>query len=124
MKSRSVEHLDLSLRIPEHLMEQIQGWLDDFLTESEDVIKTPKMKSGALRMNSQDLIEFLGYVDPSQLSDVDQQRIKSLAKEQLQDNLNKAIRSEYRYHYQWCLAALQNFEWGRFINEEFRSSGS
>lgn len=124
MSQRRVEHLDLSLRLPPHMKDLIETWLEQFLEEGEEIVTPPKIKKGLLRINSQDLIQFLGYIQPGELQPIDLQRIKTLAKDQLELSLNKSIHPEYRYHYQWCLAALENFELGRFHPDSARVSGS
>ena len=124
MVPKRIEYLDLSLRIPPHLLEVARRWVEQFNDEGEEIVSPPKMKAGVLRINSQDLIQFLGFVDPEELSAIDLQRLKSLAKEQLQIGLGKVLHPDYRYHYQWCLAALENFEFGRFVASSVRPSGS
>lgn len=114
MTSRRVEHLDLSLRLPPHLQDIVKQWMDQFTEEGEEIVTPPKIRRGVLRINSQDLIQFFGYVDPDKLTSLDLQRLKNMAKEQLELGLNKSLHADYRYHYQWCLAALENFEFGRF----------
>ena len=124
MQPRRIEYLDLSIRIPTHLGELAAKWVEQFNDEGEEIVTPPKMRKGFLRINSQDLIQFLGFVDPEELSTLDLQRIKALAKEQLQIGLGKSMNADYRYHYQWCLAALESFEFGRFIDPNVRPSGS
>lgn len=124
MKTRRVEYLDLSLRIPDHLQEHAQAWIQRFLDEGEEIVSPPKIRLGVLRINSQDLVQFLGFVDPETLTVMDLQRLKSNAKAQMEDLLRKSLHPDYRYHYQWCLAALKNFEFGRFVSEDVRPSGS
>lgn len=123
MASRRVEHLDLSLRLPPHLLELTQQWIEQFTEEGEEIVTPPKIRKDVLRINSQDLIQFFGYVDPEKLTSLDLQRLKSLAKEQLELGLNKSLHADYRYHYQWCLAALENFEFGRFNHNQSKAVG-
>lgn len=113
MPGKRIEYLDLAISLPPQAEEQINNWLEEFMDEFDHLVVTPKISKGILKINSQDFVEFLGYWESGRLSDFEVRRIKAIAEDQLKRLLNKAISSDVRYHYNWCLTAMNNFKEGR-----------
>jgi len=113
LAGKKIEYLDLALHLPPSTVNNIQAWLEKFTEDYDYMIMAPRLKEGLLKINSSDFIEFLGFWDPSALSDFESKKIKSAARDQMKRLLNKAVSSDIRYHYNWCLTALTNFKEGR-----------
>jgi len=110
---KTIDYLDLKIKIPKNLTKQFQGWLKQFEDHHDFIVTYPKLKNEILKINSTDIIPFLGYIDPSQLTELEQKRLERDISDQMGQYINKTTSSEYKSHYQWCLAALKNFPWGR-----------
>jgi hypothetical protein len=117
-KSSVIDHLDLEIEIPEISLERFNRWLDDFVENHTHVEVKPKIKNSILLMNSNDLVAFMGYIDQEEISQIELYRFRSHVVRELERNLLKAVSLDSRSHYQWCLAALKNFELGRFREED------
>lgn len=113
MKKDKVDSIDLELNLKGLPVNIIQAAL-------EKMASGASVAGGVLRINSGDFIELLGYIDGNALSELEQQRLKTRAKAELERLLFNSIISSHRYHYKWCLAALNSLAIGRNIerNEE------
>ena len=90
--------------------------MSDF--EKENRSAKLEVKQDFLYINSDDFITFLGYVRTDEISEMELQRLKTRAKQELERLLFNSTVVEHQYHYKWCLAALQNFEIGRKRKQE------
>lgn len=108
-----VEHLDLSLRLTPALEKPMSDWLKVFHDQFDYPVMQPKIKGDHLMINSQDLIELIGYCDPQEVHELEWKRLEVEATEQLERLLQKAADPELRYHYQWCLTGLKSLKPGR-----------
>ena len=66
-------------------------------------------------INSTDLVALTGYIDPSRCSEIDLARFRNNAAEALEQQLVKSLALNNQAHYKWCLTALKNKEFGRFL---------
>ena len=117
-RSTTIDYLDLSIPVPSHLEGQFSEWMEVFEDEFDYVIRPPRLKKGLLKINSSDLIAFLGYIDPSQLTELESKRFLTDIQNVMQQLSNLTTSKEYHTHYQWCLTALNHFKWGRHRDEE------
>lgn len=108
-----VDYYDLKISIPDHVVEVAQNAMEEFEEHHDYIVISPKLKNKLLKVNSTDFIALLGYLDVGHLSEIDLKRIQSDAEEQMQQYIAKTVNADYRSHYQWCLAALKNLDWGR-----------
>lgn len=116
-EKKQVQHLDLALRIPPETDELFKQWLIDFEEGHDYVQVSPKLRGQTLKINSQDLIDFLGFIQPDEINAFHLRQFRKQVEDQLKAMLSKSLHPDYRYHYQWCLAALNNFDDGRFHQE-------
>ena len=115
-KNSDIDHLDLDIDLSENLENHLKDWLVEFCHDYDYCRITPKIRHHHLKINSSDLIEFIGHCDPSSLSEFEWFGFKSKAREQMTSLLNMSLKSSHRYHYQWCLTALNSFVDGRNRN--------
>jgi hypothetical protein len=115
--SKVIDYLDLRITVPEKLAELVEKWLVDFTDKHDFIELAPRFKEGILRINSTDFIAFLGYVNPEELSEFELHRFRSLAGNELDQLLLKSLSIDQQSHYKWCLAALSNFEIGRYLKD-------
>lgn len=108
-----IEYYDLKIAIPDHLTDVTQSAIDEFEDHQDYIVLSPKLKNRVLKINSTDFIALLGFLDVSKISEMDLKRIQSEAESQMQQYVAKTVKADYRSHYQWCLAALKNLDWGR-----------
>ncbi|MDC0357874.1 hypothetical protein OAO01_03590 [Oligoflexia bacterium] len=113
--SKVIDYLDLSVVLPDRALELFQKWLDHFEEAHDFVERSPRLKNKTLLMNSTDLITFMGYVDPAELSEFEFFQFKNSVKQALEQLLLKSLSLDHQNHYKWCLAALNNLEVGRFL---------
>ena len=118
MKSNQspIDYADLEINLQGIPRDLIEKWLADF--EKENRSARPELKQEVLFINSDDFITFLGYVQIDKISEMELQRLKTRAKQELERLLFNSTIVEHQYHYKWCLAALQNFEIGRKRKQE------
>jgi hypothetical protein len=112
-----IDYFDLKITFKADHKPDLENTINLYEHNYDYIKMTPKLRAQVLLLNSIDLIPFLGYLDHSQWSELDTQRLKSEIKGKLEDLLGKSLHADYRAHYQWCLAGLENFEWGRFVPE-------
>ena len=116
-----ITHYDLQIRIDETVQASLVGELNKaieiFDDEYDYKILTPRLKNGTLKINSADLVHVLGFFDENQVDQVSFARLQSQLKKQLEMQLNKTLDSEARYHYQWTITALKEFETGRYLED-------
>lgn len=116
-KNQTIDYLDIAIPIPAQLIETFTLWLEEFDNEYDYTVRSPRLKKDLLKINSSDLIAFLGYVQPDQLSEFESKKFMSDIKSQFEQNSNLTTSKDFRNHYQWCLAALNHFKWGRHREE-------
>ncbi len=109
-----IDYYDLKLPIPDHISDIIQTAVNEFEDHHDYIILSPKLKTKILKINSSDFIVFLGYLNVKLFSEIDLKRIQSEAENQMHQYITKTVNGDYRSHYQWCLAALKNLDWGRY----------
>ena len=94
------------------------------LKEEHDYVEIePRLRKSVLQINSTDFIAYLGYLDTLLLNDIDLQRFKVRARQQLEQQLFKSISLDHRAHYKWCLAAIKNLNWGRYLKQKKKAVG-
>lgn len=118
---KQVEHLDLRISIPNNMIGNFENWLEDFHDHEDYVVTAPRLTNGVLRINSVDVVGFLGYLDPSVFSELELARLKKTLQQQLSHLQQKSLSPDFRYHYQWCLAAIENLPWGRHLDSDPQS---
>lgn len=113
---KSVEHLDLVIRVHEALEPLMKEALEHFMSEHETIVVTPRFKDSILKINSYDFIALLGYLKIEDSMQLDLKRFFRSAESALQGQLGKALNPNYQYHYKWCLSGLKNFPIGRYLH--------
>lgn len=117
-----IDYLDLKISFLASQTEDLTQAVEDYEASYDYIKMTPKLRKSQLLINSNDLIPFLGYLQIGDWTQLDRRRLKTEIRSRLEDILQKALHAESRVHYQWCLAALENFEWGRFLQPEDQSN--
>ena len=117
-QTKTVDYLDLSLHLPPSIQPYIESCFTDFLENHLHIVISPRIKGDELLINSTDFIAFLGYVDSSRMSEFERHHFLQQAKRQMEQLLLKSLSRDYQHHYQWCLAALNNFSLGRYLSAE------
>ncbi len=112
MKNDKVDYIDFELNLKGISESVIQAATEKFAAT---------VTAGVLHINSGDFIELLGYIDPDKLSDLEKKRLKSRAKAELERLLFNSVISSHRYHYMWCLTALNSLALGRSIERNQES---
>lgn len=113
MQNKSVEHLDLELQLSADVLPEFKRALDEFMHNFHYQVIAPKWMGDTLLINSKDFVELSGYIKKENLRDIDLARVKKLAEKQMKIWLQKSMQPGIRYHYNWCLTALNSFDWGR-----------
>lgn len=108
-----ITYYDLKIPVPDHMTKMTQAAVNEFEDHHDYIVLSPKLKNKVLKVNSTDFIALLGYLEVSNFSEMDLKRIQSEAESQMQQYVAKTVNADYRSHYQWCLAALKNLDWGR-----------
>jgi hypothetical protein len=114
MNPRHIDYRDLQISVSDNLSPFLAVWIEEFNSSFENIIIEPRLRAGLLLINSFDLINFLGYADPSLVSEIDWKRFKKECERQMGMLLQKSIHPDRRYHYQWSLTALNQFLEGRY----------
>ena len=115
---KPIDYLDLYISLTEASEAKFEQFLEDF-SESHIYIEiSPRIKNEVLMINSTDLIAFTGYIDTTQLSEIELFRFKTKAKEQLEQQLVKSLAVSNQAHYKWCLTQLNSLEFGRYLRPE------
>ena len=122
--NKVIDYFDLRLQFKAEHHADLKATIDDYEHYYDYIKMTPKLREQVLLINSNDLIPFLGYLDTNHWNELDKQRFKAEIRAKLEDLLGKALHPDFRAHYQWCLAGQENFEWGRFVNEQGERSGT
>ena len=115
--SKVIDYYDLKIHYKRDHQTDLERAIQSYENNYDYLKMTPKLRDQGLLINSNDLIPFLGHLDTSTWVELDIQRLKTEIRQKLGDLLGKAIHSEFRSHYQWCLTALETFQWGRFLKE-------
>ena len=116
-RSTAVDYLDISIAVPENLKPHFQEWLELFEDEFDYIVRPPRLKKGVLKINSSDLITFLGFIEPEVMTELESKRFLTDIQKTMQQLSNLTTSKEYHTHYQWCLTALKHFKWGRHREE-------
>jgi len=95
--------------------EYFKHWLQTFI--ENNCCFNPEIKGHVLYISSDDLIPFLSCVDISQISEMELYRFKIRTKQMLERLLLNALTPKKQYHFKWCLAALQNFQFKKKENQ-------
>ena len=115
-KSReTIDYLDLYVAVSPSAMESFEKFLADFVDNHLYIEITPKLKDGVLLINSTDVVAFTGYIDPEQCIEMDLFRFKAELKKQLEQQLVKSLSLQNQSHYKWCLGAISNKDFGRYL---------
>ena len=110
-----IDYLDLQLAVSPHQAEAIEKAIAVFDDQQLHIEVTPRLKKSYLLINSSDLVPFLGYLDPGELSEIDLKRLRKECAVKLEAQLNKSLSSSNQAHYKWCLAAIRSKAIGRFL---------
>ncbi len=109
-----IDYADLVIGLSPSLSDVLEKACKRFCDEYPHYEVEPKMRGRTLYANSTDLIALLGYVNPEQLSALEQKRLMKKVHSALEQQLVKSLSTRHQAHYRWCLTALHNFDWGRF----------
>ncbi len=112
-KSRLIDHLDIQISVPVERGPLFEQWLADFVDHHDYMVTPPKLRQQTLKINSTDLVDFLGFMAIDELTEIEKKRIELQIQTQMQQYIDKTLSPDFRSHYQWCLTAIKNFEWGR-----------
>lgn len=113
--STTIDYLDLSVSVSPTSQEALERVLDRLKDSYLHLEREPKLKDGTLVINSNDFIAFLGYLDPQELSELELRRLISSAEAAMDQCLLRSVSVDKQAHYKWCVAALKNFELGRYL---------
>ena len=113
--STTIDYLDLSIPIPLTSQEALEHALKRMKDSYLHLEREPRVKDGTLAINSNDFIAFLGYLNPQDLSEIELRRLTSNAEAELDQQLLRSVSVDKRAHYKWCVAAMKNFQMGRFL---------
>jgi hypothetical protein len=113
-----INFLDIRVLIPDSACYAFEQALHRFLESGIDFEREPKIVKGELRVHSLDLHSLLGFLDKSDTDEMSFKRSLSMIAKCLEGFEAKTLKKEMRAHYQWCLAALKNFEIGRHLGED------
>ena len=116
--SKPIDYIDLTIHVPDSAVPRFKQFFELFVEEYNHVEVTPRFKANKLHINSNDLIAFLGYVDPHRLSDFELERFRAEAMKELDQRLLRSLTLDHQAHYKWCMAAIKNFVVGRHLEEE------
>lgn len=110
-----IDFLDIRLDLPPSLGLQFQAALALFEKHHDFIELPPRLKGNKLHINSTDLIALLGYLDSSELSELDQHRLRTLLAQAFERELLRSLSLDRQRHYKWCQAAVKNLAWGRHL---------
>ncbi|MGI6525508.1 MAG: hypothetical protein ACOX2O_09520 [Bdellovibrionota bacterium] len=113
--SKTIDFSDMELDLSGLPEESIADTLTLLLKSGRYLTTRPEIQNGVLYINSEDFITFLGFVDPALISELELQRLKTRAKFEYKRLLFNAVIPKHRYHYKWCLTALNTLEVGRSL---------
>ncbi len=115
-QQRIIDFLDVIVRLPHASVPQLEETLQRFVTEYNFVEIEPKIKDGRLLINSTDLIAYLGYISPDLLTEFEKVQFRQNIIDALDQLLLRAVNTDFRSHYKWCIAAVKNLELGRYLD--------
>ena len=115
MTSKTIDYMDLSVRIPENVSSALEEALSEFQENQLHIEIDPKFKKGILHVNSNDLIALLGYFESEGLTEIAFFKFKKEIKHSLEQQLLRSLSLDTQSHYKWCISALKTFEFGRFL---------
>lgn len=124
--AKTIDHLDLVIKLSEGIHQVVEHALDLFLSDSETIVAKPVLQRSQdacyLRINSFDLVNLLGYLNPDVLTELEQKRLFRSIEKVIAGQLGKTLNSSSDYHYKWCLTAIHNFEMGRHLPQALGDS--
>ena len=115
MSEKVIHYLDLSIVFPPSMHVHVGGWVERFEASHSYVEISPRFSTGTLLINSTDLVALSGYISEDELTPFEQKKIASLFTHAIEQTLLRSTSVIHRQHYKWCLAALKNLPFGRFL---------
>lgn len=112
-----IDYIDLVVKLPGSSSATVKKAVELFEEHSTYIELKPKIKKGALHINSNDAIQLLGYLDPKELSQFDAAKFKQLLLKELDQQLLRSTSLDKQAHYKWCMTAVKSFEVGRHLED-------